>query len=300
MNQNYGNNNDEIMNNDGGCYSPRYPLANAPGSALQNMNYQDVMNSCMGKAYNIGEQNVKSAVNTTTDIFLQILNLSFPGLSVAGGIIQSIFGLLWPTDTQAVWDTFMNAVENLIDQKLDNYARNTAIAKLQGLHNTLREYNDRLAIYTDDPSETHAQNLRTQVLITDNLFELSMPEFAVRDYETQLLTVYAQAANLHLAFLRDIVKFGAEWGFTPKEIEDFHRGMKERTVEYTNHCVNTYNKGLEKAKTLAANPCDLNTYPWTRYNQGWREEEKPNCTLQQINSCDQQLNEFHEQGNPYM
>ncbi|MGH0945708.1 delta endotoxin C-terminal domain-containing protein, partial [Bacillus mycoides] len=42
------------------------------------------------------------------------------------------------------------------------------------------------------------------------------------------------------------------------------------------------------------------TYPWTRYNQGWREEEKPNCTLQQINSCDQQLNEFHEQGNPYM
>ncbi|MGH0945755.1 hypothetical protein ACQVTS_33175 [Bacillus mycoides] len=54
MNQNYGNNNDEIMNNDGGCYSPRYPLAQ-PDLALQNMYAQDVMNPCMGTAYPSGQ-----------------------------------------------------------------------------------------------------------------------------------------------------------------------------------------------------------------------------------------------------
>ncbi|MGH0945754.1 insecticidal delta-endotoxin Cry8Ea1 family protein, partial [Bacillus mycoides] len=231
---------------------------------------------------------------------LQLLGLSFPGLSVAGGIIQSIFGLLWPTDTQEVWNTFMKAVEDLIDQKIEENVRNKAIAELQGLYNSLEEYNAKLKIYTDNPTEQHAINLRVQVQITDNLFEFAIPSFAIQNYESELLVVYSQGANLHLALLRDMVKFGSEWGFSPEYIELFHTKLKKHTEEYTNHCTKTYNTGLEKVKKLSANLCDHNTYPWTRYNQGWREEEKPNCTLQQINSCDQQLNEFHEQGNPYM
>ncbi|WP_179865002.1 insecticidal delta-endotoxin Cry8Ea1 family protein [Bacillus toyonensis] len=277
----------DLLDSKGRECQPRYPFAEAP----------DVMNP-IEKIYTRGQSaNISNATSTTIDVTSQILRGS---KKLAGSIIKVLIKILWPKGTQQEWENFMDAVEQLIHEKLDTYARNKATADLEGLQRVLSEYIDKLTIYTDDPNAAHAQSLRTQVITTDNLFEYSMPSFAIRDYEMQLLTVYAQAANLHLAFLEDIVRFGDEWGFTPAEIADFHKSMKERTDEYTNHCVSKYNKGLEKAKLLTADLCNHSTYPWTRYNQGWRKEETPNCSLQQIDSCEQPLNESDEQGTPYM
>ncbi|MGG1152848.1 insecticidal delta-endotoxin Cry8Ea1 family protein, partial [Bacillus wiedmannii] len=297
MNQNYNNTEYEIMDNGAREYQPRYPLAQAPGSELQNMNNQDVMNTCIERTYDIAQQqNTQQAVLVATGITFKILGLASPALSAAGGVIQSIIKLLWPKpNNQEVWDSFMNAVEALIDQKIEQYARNKAIAELEGLENILEEYEDVLKIYNAEPTVAHRERLRNLVISIDLFFENSMPSFRVAGQEVPLLTVFANAANLHLAFLRDIVQFGSEWGFSQLEIDDFYKnGLEELTQKYTDHCVNTYNKGLEQSKTLTADLCNFNQYPWTRYNQGFREEEKPNCSSQQISQ------RFDEQVNPSM
>ncbi|OOR06657.1 hypothetical protein BW897_30760 [Bacillus cereus] len=262
MNQNYNNNGYEIINGSHRYDTQRYPFAEAPNSALQNMNYQDMMNPCLGRSYTVEQQTtVQGAVSTAIDIVSTLLDKSIPGVGEAGGVINSIFGLLWPSNNQDVWESFMTAVETMIEKEIADYARAEAIAELAGLQNVLEEYEDVLALYNADPSL--GERLKALVVSIDLLFEQSMPSFAKPGFEVALLAAYAHAANLHLSLLKDIVMFGAEWGFETIEIDDFYNnGIIANTKDYTDHCLNTYNIGLQESLDLTADPTDYIKYPY--------------------------------------
>ncbi|WP_176512405.1 insecticidal delta-endotoxin Cry8Ea1 family protein [Bacillus cereus] len=59
------------------------------------------------------------------------------------------------------------------------------------------------------------------------------------------LTVFAQAADLHLLLLRDAINFGASWGLPPDEIMDQYNDLQRLTEVYTNYCTSTYDQGLK-------------------------------------------------------
>ncbi|MGW2602692.1 insecticidal delta-endotoxin Cry8Ea1 family protein [Streptomyces klenkii] len=79
-----------------------------------------------------------------------------------------------------------------------------------------------------------------------------------------LLTVYAQAANLHLLLLKDAEIYGARWGLQQGQINLYFNAQQERTRIYTNHCVETYNRGLEDVR-------GTNTESWLNYHRFRRE-----------------------------
>nr|BAD35163.1 cancer cell-killing Cry protein [Bacillus thuringiensis] len=275
MNQSCNNNGYEVLNSGKGYCQPRYPFAQAPGSELQNMGYKEWMNMCtsgdptvLGGGYSA---DVKDAVITSINIASYLLSVPFPPAGVAAGILGALLGLLWPTNTQAVWEAFMNTVEALINQKLDEYARSKAISELNGLKNVLELYQDAADDWNENPGDLRNKNrVLTEFRNVNGHFENSMPSFAVRNFEVNLLPVYAEAANLHLLLLRDAVKFGEGWGMSTDpgaERDDMYRRLRSRTEIYTDHCVNTYNQGLQQAKSLQANVSDYSRYPWTQYNQ---------------------------------
>ncbi|HDX9614535.1 TPA: hypothetical protein ROY01_005730 [Bacillus toyonensis] len=271
MDQYDGNNEMEVLDN--GICEPKYPLANAPASEWENMNYRDVMNMSIGRTYIEQQDVIGAAISTSIQVIGQLLKLAHPALGVAAGIINSIFKFLWPIlNNQSEWDQFMQAVEIMIDQKIDNYARNKALAELQGLQEVLLEYQDTLADLATDPTNPGLQSIvLNQAQTTDNLFRYAMPSFRVQGFEPQLLVVYAQAANLHLSLLRDMVKFGSQWGMPSLTIEGKYQDLKKYIQEYTDHCVITYNQGLQKAKSLIGtlNPKDYNKYPYLNpYSNG--------------------------------
>ncbi|WP_353054861.1 insecticidal delta-endotoxin Cry8Ea1 family protein, partial [Bacillus thuringiensis] len=102
-----------------------------------------------------------------------------------------------------------------------------------------------------------------------------MPSFRVLGFEVPLLVVFAQAANLHLQLLRDAVKFGEGWDLPSIEIENLYTRLTNRTREYTDHCVDTYNKGLDQAYTLQASPQNGGLYgaeeDWNKFNDFRRD-----------------------------
>ncbi|PEA06297.1 insecticidal delta-endotoxin Cry8Ea1 family protein, partial [Bacillus cereus] len=303
MNSNDNKNEFQIMDNGHTGYQPRYPLTQVPGSELRNMNYKDWLarfpyDNAFIPAENLS---IRDAIITSTNIISYLLSIPLPGFGVAAGILGALLGWLWPTNTEAIWEAFMDAVETLINQKIEKYARSKAISELRGIHGVLELYQDAVSNLQKDPqNEKLKEVVRIQYQIANSIIVDALPSFRVPGYEVPLLTAYTEAANLHLLLLRDGITFGASWGMDTVTISTQQIYLEKLTRVYTDNCVSTYNVGLEKAKTLVADLCDLNTYPWTRYNQGFREEEKPNCSLQQINRCDQQLNAFHVQGNPYM
>ncbi|WP_180235377.1 insecticidal delta-endotoxin Cry8Ea1 family protein [Bacillus cereus] len=267
MNQYYNNNEYEILDNGVQCCSPRYPLAQAPGSEWQNMNYQDVMNTSVGREYQAVQQvNVGEAVGAALGILTTILKAVNPTLGTAAGVISSIFGFLWKrfgTDPQAQWKQFMEAVEYLVSQKITDAVRSKAVSELEGVQRAVELYQEAANAWNMNPDNAAAkERIRRQYTSTNTVIEYAMPSFRVGSFEVPLLTVYAQAANLHLLLLRDAVKFGAGWGFSPTEVEDNYTRLQARTAEYTNHCTNTYDKGLKQAYDLAPNPTDYNKYPY--------------------------------------
>ncbi|MGG4442823.1 insecticidal delta-endotoxin Cry8Ea1 family protein [Brevibacillus fortis] len=274
MNQNSNNNENEIM--DTGS-QPRYPLAQAPGSEFQGMNYKD------------GEQNpsvrqqeavTDAALQTTSEVTQTLINAgnttSTLGLSswkIAGGILSAISKILWRTiANQQQWEEMIDAVEILIKKALNQQKYEVAIAQLEGLQAVVDRYIKALDDLHANPTN---QDLQNEVLMrwdaADTTFITAMPQFSpgTTGGESQilLLAVYAQAANLHLLLLRDAVQFGAQWGMDSATIETNYDELLDRLNQYNDYCVNTYNSGIQQSRNLQADLSNYDQYPWTRDNQ---------------------------------
>ncbi|MFJ1118756.1 insecticidal delta-endotoxin Cry8Ea1 family protein, partial [Bacillus thuringiensis] len=212
-------------------------------------------------------RDAQGALNTALTITGELLG--FVGVPFVGPIIgftQRIITLLWPRNTVDVWEEFMDQVEELIDQKIENYARNKALTELEGLNNVYDLYIEALREWENDPDDSRVkERVRTAFRDANTEFNSAMPQFAVHGFEVPLLAVYAQAANLHLILLRDASLFGSGWDFTETNIQDRYNEQVRVTNGYANHCINWYNKGLEKLKGSS------NGKDWLKYHQFRRE-----------------------------
>ncbi|MFD4853974.1 insecticidal delta-endotoxin Cry8Ea1 family protein [Bacillus mycoides] len=271
MNQNYKNNEYEILDNDNTVYQPRYPLAQAPDSELRNMNYKDWLAKFPDRAPVIPAESynadLREAIITSINILTSLLSLTIPVAGVAGGIISAMLGWLWPTNTEAVWEAFMDAVEALVDQKIDDFARSQAIGKLRGIHDVLELYETAVSNLQKDPqNEALKETVRTQFIATNTFIVGSLPSLRPPGYEVPMLASYAQAVNLHLLLLRDAVKFGTSWGMESATVAGYQGDLETGILFHTDNCVKTYNKGIEKTKMLKANVKDYDRYPWAQYH----------------------------------
>ncbi|WP_161959111.1 insecticidal delta-endotoxin Cry8Ea1 family protein [Bacillus thuringiensis] len=251
--------------------SVRYPFASDPTTDLNNMNYKDFLKTVNG--YNTGDLSgseafiSQTAINTAGKAVGTVLGLLGVPLAGAVGPLISFYGavalLFWgPGDP---WQAFMTQVEALVNQKIADYARNKAIAELQGLRNLLDLYRLALIEWEENPTRTRSlTNIRLQFEAVNQFFEYQMPSFAVGGYEVPLLAVYAQAANLHLSLLRDAATFGEQWGMSQTAINNIYDLQQRRTIEYTNHCVKWYNNGLDKLRGSTAGQ-------WVNFNRYRRE-----------------------------
>ncbi|WP_435302172.1 insecticidal delta-endotoxin Cry8Ea1 family protein, partial [Bacillus thuringiensis] len=228
------------------------------------------MNTRIGREYQIVQQaNIDAAVNTALSVTNTTLTNFGNRLGVgtgAAGAISSLIKILWKQRKQQTqWQQFMAAVENLVDQKITALVYADAIANLEGVENNLEIYQAAAQNWNNNPNSASAQERVWSTFRTTNaIIEGALPSFRKLGYETPLLTVYAQAANLHLLLLQDAVNFGEAWGMDSAENEFYYSRLQGKTGEYTDHCVNTYHRGLNEAKKLIGklNPSDFNKYPY--------------------------------------
>ncbi|MBZ8125731.1 insecticidal delta-endotoxin Cry8Ea1 family protein, partial [Bacillus thuringiensis] len=244
---------------------PRYPQA-----SIKNTTYKDWLNMCtknQSNALQIPEatQISQGAISAAISISTSILGLlGVPFASQIGQLWQFTLEKLWPADNSQ-WEEFMRHVEELIDTKIETYARDTAISELKGLVNILRPYERSLENWKKHPTDTGLQkSVRDAFNLVNGFFKATMPKFAIRNYEVPLLTVYALAANMHLLLLRDSSIFGREWGLPQKDVDDNYCDQRAFANEYANHCTNWFNSGLQRLR-------GTNASSWIRYNRFRRE-----------------------------
>ncbi|MEB9738501.1 insecticidal delta-endotoxin Cry8Ea1 family protein [Bacillus thuringiensis] len=189
------------------------------------------------------------------------------GMIPGGTALQFVFNQLWSRLGDSGWNAFMEHVEELIDTKIEGYAKNKALSELAGIQRNLETYIQLRNEWENDIENSKAQGkVANYYESLEQAVERSMPQFAVENFEVPLLTVYVQAANLHLLLLRDVSVYGKCWGWSEQKIKIYYDKQIKYTHEYTNHCVNWYNKGLERLKNKGSSYQD-----WYNYNRFRRE-----------------------------
>ncbi|PGU98125.1 insecticidal delta-endotoxin Cry8Ea1 family protein, partial [Bacillus cereus] len=264
MSSNYNNDEFEIMANGGMAYQPKYPLAQEPGSEFQGMNYKDWMNRCangeLGELF-VDSDAVKNGLVAGLGIVSFALSVSFPIAAAAVGIISIMLPFLWPdqagtpgtTEAQFTWDQWLTAGEELVAQKVDASVKNRAIDTIKVLQSRILDYQQAICnLQTDPDNEVYKADVRREFNDAEDQAKAAVIQFENSNYAIPLLADYAQAANLHLLLLRDVVKFGESWGFTALQVQQYYSntgvgnpGMKQLLATYTDHCVRYYKKGLE-------------------------------------------------------
>ncbi|MEC3021792.1 insecticidal delta-endotoxin Cry8Ea1 family protein [Bacillus cereus] len=257
-----------------GCPSDddvRYPLASDPNAALQNMNYKDYLqmtdedytDSYINPSLSISGRDAVQTALTVVGRILGALGVPFSGQIVS--FYQFLLNTLWPVNDTAIWEAFMRQVEELVNQQITEFARNQALARLQGLGDSFNVYQRSLQNWLADRNDTRNLSVvRAQFIALDLDFVNAIPLFAVNGQQVPLLSVYAQAVNLHLLLLKDASLFGEGWGFTQGEISTYYDRQLELTAKYTNYCETWYNTGLDRLR-------GTNTESWLRYHQFRRE-----------------------------
>ncbi|MEW9577734.1 insecticidal delta-endotoxin Cry8Ea1 family protein [Bacillus toyonensis] len=265
MNQYYGNNETEVLNL--GMDRSRYPYAQNPNSQLQSMNYKDWMDMCTSRESGEVFSATRDGVIISSAVISLTLSVSFPVAAAAIGILSVLLSVLWPADAgdpgttpaQVSWEQLMNKVEVLVGNEISSLVRTQAINTLAKLQSRIRDYHQAIcnlqASSPADPNyESYKSDVRREFNDAEDEAKSAIIDLKSQGYEILLLASYAQAANLHLLLLRDVVQYGESWGFSAREVEQYYsntglignRGMLELLAIYTDYCVQWYNTGLQQ------------------------------------------------------
>nr|AAK55546.1 Cry1Ab16 [Bacillus thuringiensis] len=202
---------------------------------------------------------------TPIDISLSLtqflLSEFVPGAGFVLGLVDIIWGIFGPSQ----WDAFLVQIEQLINQRIEEFARNQAISRLEGLSNLYQIYAESFREWEADPTNPALrEEMRIQFNDMNSALTTAIPLFAVQNYRVPLLSVYVQAVNLHLSVLRDVLVFGQRWGFDAATINSRYNDLTRLIGNYTDHAVRWYNTGLERV-------WGPDSRDWIRYNQFRRE-----------------------------
>ncbi|MBG9755941.1 hypothetical protein J2B92_10020 [Lysinibacillus sphaericus] len=290
------NNEKEIINSH---LLPASLLKKHPIKSLQSTNYKDWLNLCQDFNKDIESYDLVTAVSSGTIVVGTMLSAIYAPAIIAGpiGVIGAIiisFGtllpLLWSEDEnnpKTVWIEFIRMGERLVDKTISQTVLNILESYLKDLKVNLIDYEkakqDWIELKKQQlPGSPPSINLRNAADIAHQRLDSLHNKFAelnvfkVASYETILLPVYAQAANLHLNLLQQGAMFADQWiedKYSPRNdtfagnSNDYQDLLKSRTITYINHIENTYKDGLN--------------YLWNQPEMTWDiyNEYRTNMTL---------------------
>jgi delta endotoxin, N-terminal domain len=166
-----------------------------------------------------------------------------------GSILGALVYIFWPSDKTDIWSEIEAQVEQLIQQKLTQLVKDQVAAVLQGLNNNLRDYLVALKDGSGDPSY-----ISEKWTVVNADFLQQLPTFQLDGYQTLLLPLFAQFANMHLSLLRDGVVGGNKWGWTQDILKQTRVDLTSATTAYFHYAQMTYSTGYNSV--VSSTPAD--------------------------------------------
>lgn len=147
---------------------------------------------------------------------------------VVGGLLSYFGALFMPSSAETPEQMW----KRLIGMSISDALMRLVQRDLVGLSNVSRLY--KTAIETGNN-----QTILAQSISANTQFTAMVPGFQIKGEETELLPLFAIAATLHLALLRDMVLKGSEIGLSEAHVASYAKEMVDLIRQYSTY-VDTY------------------------------------------------------------
>lgn len=190
-----------------------------------------------------------------------------PGL---GGILSGFGAFLLPTSLtdpeDARWKRFVEAINKIVDAKIDTAIYNSVSAHLSGITRQLRIFKGAL----DSGDQAHMRSVENAMNV---YMQGILPQFMEQGPKYRLLPLFAPAANIHLGLLRQAAQRARANGEN-KVADDYATQLNESIVSYGHH----YDTVLEEQqqKEIKRHPHDHNknrSQPWAAV-LAWKSKQR--------------------------
>jgi len=152
-----------------------------------------------------------------------MFDVAFSFIPVFGGAISVVFDLLFPQSSVNLWQVLSTQINNLITERLQQ----SDLDKMQvwligsaasgatqgGIAAAIKNFLFLQQQYQENPDPQIQSTLISSADSIHQSFTTNVGFFQPAGYEDRSLPLFAQFANLHLLFLRDIVLNGKNIGF---------------------------------------------------------------------------------------
>ena len=219
-----------------------------------------------------------------------------------GGFLSAIVDILWPSlgggnFNTSIYDDIENQVNALIAQANQKLVLAQQKAALEGLRDLINKYTLKVSLGPTsktlpwplpDPRPQEWLDIKTAWHDVDTAFTQQLYQFQLAGYEAPLLPLFAQFANLYMAFYRDPktivldangqtvyaganypLEWGVVWGFDYSDMDNVAAALHKGATEFEPYVTQHYTDTL--AALLTAPVDAINNEPFNTANQYTRK-----------------------------
>ncbi|MFH8409329.1 insecticidal delta-endotoxin Cry8Ea1 family protein [Streptomyces sp. NPDC018019] len=212
----------------------------------------------------VGFDRDAAAQKATKKLTCGLLGLVPYGGKVLGGAAEGLLDAFWPDQKNDVWESIRDKVAVMIDAALRGFCNDLMVNDLKKLMRESDEYR-KAAKDVLEGKEGRKEDARSYWTgAVTKAKDLALVTCRNEAYRYGALPVYAQAANMHLALLREKALHGDKIDFRNDSISAAVQELKQyggAGGEHTSHVMKTYKKPMLQGGGLS----------WTRFFDWQRE-----------------------------
>ncbi|MCR6789942.1 MULTISPECIES: insecticidal delta-endotoxin Cry8Ea1 family protein [Bacillus cereus group] len=175
-------------------------------------------------------------------------------------ILSELKNLIFPSGSIESMQDILRGAEQFLNQRLDADTFARVEAELIGLQANVEEFNQQVDNFLNPNQNPVPLAIIDSVNTMQQLFLSRLPQFQIQRYQLLLLPLFAQAANLHLTFIRDVILNADEWGIPAATVRTYREHLKRYTRDYSNYCINTYQTAFRGLNTRLHDMLEFRTF----------------------------------------
>nr|CAA10671.1 Cry2Aa protein [Bacillus thuringiensis] len=182
------------------------------------------------------------------------------GSLIGKRILSELWGIIFPSSSTNLMQDILRETEQFLNQRLNTDTLARVNAELIGLQANIREFNQQVDNFLNPTQNPVPLSITSSVNTMQQLFLNRLPQFQIQGYQLLLLPLFAQAANMHLSFIRDVILNADEWGISAATLRTYRDYLRNYTRDYSNYCINTYQTAFRGLNTRLHDMLEFRTY----------------------------------------
>ncbi|MEB9588203.1 pesticidal protein Cry2Ab, partial [Bacillus cereus] len=151
------------------------------------------------------------------------------GSLIGKRILSELWGIIFPSGSTNLMQDILRETEQFLNQRLNTDTLARVNAELIGLQANIREFNQQVDNFLNPTQNPVPLSITSSVNTMQQLFLNRLPQFQIQGYQLLLLPLFAQAANMHLSFIRDVILNADEWGISAATLRTYRDYLRNYT-----------------------------------------------------------------------